>query len=177
MDEQTPTPTKPWITRSVWSFAPALVFYELFAGVLWLVMVGSFFGVSTSMATLLPMIGYLVFRAGMKCAIEETEARVPRGRLWGTSFLVSFVISIFMYVLFQDFLLDLRVNEPIEFERQLSSFFVDSNVPQEQISSLTIEEKIALISVSVALVVLGVWLVMHLLALWLGVRAAERAKR
>jgi hypothetical protein len=175
MDEdQTPLlPTKPWVTRSAWSFAPALFFYELFLCVIWIVLLGTLVDPSLALGSLLPMLGYSIYKMGAKCAIEETEARVPRRRLWGTSLMVSLVFGVFTAVLVFDQLADLRVNSPSEFEEQMAVLFAGPGISAE-VLAMSVEEKLTAIAIAFALLVFGVFFVIHLLSLWVGVRSIEK---
>lgn len=175
-DDQNPLPAAPWVSRSVWALAPALFFYEMLLGFVWLFTLGFLFDPLLVMISMLPALAYFLYRFGIKCSTEETAPRVPRLRILGASFLVALIHGFFLYLITKDELATQIAKSPENLQRLMEPIIASGSFTPEEIAQLTPAFFVSFSALLVAVVVaLGLFL-LHLIALWVGVRSVEKVR-
>jgi hypothetical protein len=173
-DDQTPVPSEPWISRSVWAFAPALFFYEMLLGLVWFFTLGFIFDPLFVMITMLPATVYFVYLMGIKCASEETAPKVPRGRIFGTSFLVALINTFFVFLLTKDQISTEIARNPDSLKTFMNPIITSGQLSPDELAQI---DPASIWALSAALVAfLGVFL-LHVISLWVGVRSVEKVRR
>jgi hypothetical protein len=175
-DDQPSPPSAPWVSRSAWSLAPALFFYELLLGLVWLFTLGFLFDLLFLSITMLPALVFFVYQIGAKCATEELAPKVPRRRIWGASFLLSLIQGLFLFLLFKGQLDAESAQHPEQFQKFMDTIIASSKFNPEEVAELTPAGLRSIIASFFAMLLsLGLFL-LHLLSLWVGVRSVEKVR-
>ena len=177
MDEDQATPpSEPWVSRSAWSLAPALFFYELLLGFVWLFTLGFLFDLLFLSITMLPALVFFVYQIGVKCATEELAPKVPRRRIWGTSFLVALIQGFFIFLLFKDQLDSEAAQHPEQFKQFIDTIITSSKLTPAEVAELTPAGLRSIVASSFAMLVGLSLFLLHLLSLWVGIRSVEKVR-